>query len=79
MAIAPIHLTLEASMFRRKVLGSAVFVPLIIGSVGLMNLMHQPRFETYRTVDVVQLLGTGLCYGVALVALIMLLCGPRGS
>ena len=66
-------------MFRRNVLVSAVFVPIIIGSVGLMNLMHQPRFETYRTVDVVQLLGTGLCYGVALVALIMLLRGPRGS
>ena len=56
-------------MFRRKVLSSAVFIPIVIGSVGLMNLMHQPRFETYRTVDVVQLLGTGLCYGVALVAL----------
>jgi len=66
-------------MFRRNVLVSAVFVPIIIGSVGLMNLMHQPRFETYRTVDVVQLLGTGLCYGVALVALIMLLRAPRGS
>jgi hypothetical protein len=66
-------------MFRRNVLASAVFIPIIIGSVGLMNLMHQPRFETYRTVDVVQLLGTGLCYGVALVALIMLLRGPRAS
>ena len=66
-------------MFRRNVLASAVFIPIIIGSAGLMNLMHQPRFETYRTVDVVQLLGTGLCYGVALVALIMLLRGPRAS
>jgi hypothetical protein len=66
-------------MFRRNVLASAVFIPIIIGSVGLMNLMHQPRFETYRTVDVVQLLGTGLCYGVALVALIVLLRGPRAS
>jgi hypothetical protein len=66
-------------MFSSEVLGSAIFVPLFIGSIGLVNLMHQPRFETYRTVDVVHLLGTGACYGVALVALVLLLRGPRAS
>ena len=66
-------------MFNRKILGSAVFAPIFIGSIGLMNLMHQPRFETYRTVDVVQLLGSGACYGVALSALILFLRGPRVS
>jgi hypothetical protein len=66
-------------MFNRKVVVSAVFMPIIIGSAGLVNLMHQPRFEAYRTVDVVQLLGSGLCFGVALVALIALLRGPRAS
>ena len=66
-------------MFSRKVLGSAIFVPIIIGSVGLVNLMHQPRFEAYRTVDVVQLLGSGACYGAALVALVLLLRGSRAS
>lgn len=64
-------------MFNRKPLGSVIFILIIIGSIGLMNLMHQPRFETYRTVDVVQLLGSGMCYGVALVAIIMLIRGPR--
>jgi hypothetical protein len=67
----------EASMINRKPLGSGIFVLILIGSIGLMNLMHQPRFETYRTVDVVQLLGSGMCYGVALVALLMLIRGPR--
>jgi hypothetical protein len=66
-------------MFSRKTLGSAIFVPIFIGSIGFVNLMHQPRFETYRTVDVVQLLGTGACHGVALVALVLLLRGPRAS
>ena len=66
-------------MFRRKVLGSAIFIPIFIGSIGFVNLMHQPRFAAYRTVDVVQLLGTGACYGVAMVALIILLRGPRAS
>jgi hypothetical protein len=64
-------------MFNRKILVSAIFTPIVIGSVGFLNLMHQPRFETFRTVDVVQLLGAGACYGVAMVALIMLLRGPR--
>ena len=31
-------------MFSRKVLGTATLMPIIIGSVGLVNLMHQPRF-----------------------------------
>jgi hypothetical protein len=66
-------------MFNRKILGSAIFAPIIIGSVGLVNLMHQPRFEAYRTVDVVQLLGSGACYGAALVALVLLLRGSRAS
>jgi hypothetical protein len=66
-------------MFSRKVLGSAIFAPILIGSIGLVNLMHQPRFETYHTVDVVQLLGTGACYGVALFSLVLLLRGPRAS
>lgn len=66
-------------MFDRKVLVSAILTPIVIGSVGLINLMHQPRFAAYRTVDVVQLTGTGVCYGVALVAFFMLLRGPRAS
>jgi hypothetical protein len=66
-------------MFSRKRLGSAIVILIFIGSIGLVNLMHQLRFETYRTVDVVQLLGTGACYGVALFALVLLLRGPRAS
>jgi hypothetical protein len=46
-----------------------VFVPLLIGSIGFFNLTRNPRFQAIHTVDVVQLLGTGMCFGVALVAL----------
>ncbi len=61
----------------RKNLIAAIAVPLIIGIVGLMNLMHQERFASYRTVDVLQLTGSGMCFGVALVAFIALVRGPR--
>jgi hypothetical protein len=64
-------------MFNRKILVSAVLAPLLIGSIGLTHLMRQPRFAEFRTVDVVQMLGSGMCFGLALFALIAMLRGPR--
>jgi hypothetical protein len=64
-------------MFRRKSLLPAVLAPLIIGAGGLAHLMDEPRFAAYRAVDVVQLIGSGACFGVALFALIALLRMPR--
>jgi len=66
-------------MFTRKSLGSAIAIPILIGSIGLMNLMHQPRFTSFRSVDVLQLIGSGMCFGVALVAWMALLRGPRNA
>jgi hypothetical protein len=66
-------------MLKRKSLTTAIVVPLLIGWVGLFHLMQQPRFSTYRTVDVVQLLGSGVCFGVAMVALMMLVRGSRNA
>lgn len=60
-------------MFKRKSLISAVMVPLVVGVAGLTHLMSQPRFAAYRSVDVVQMTGSGMCFGVALFALIVLL------
>jgi hypothetical protein len=64
-------------MFRRKSLLSAVLAPLIVGMAGLVHLMEQPRFAAIRAVDVVQLTGSGMCFGVALFAIIALLRAPR--
>ena len=56
---------------------SVVFIPIIIGSIGLFDLTKKPRFMSFHTVDVLQLLATGMCYGVALAGLIMSLRKPR--
>lgn len=64
-------------MRSRKSLTIAVATPLVIGIIGLTQLMQRPQFASFRTVDVVQLLGSGMCFGVALVALFALLRGPR--
>ena len=63
----------------RKSTFTAIVVPLIVGVIGLMNLMRQPRFESFHNVDVLQLLASGLCFGIALAALFALLRGPRTS
>ena len=50
-------------------------MPLVIGSVGLYRVMHSPSFALYRTVDIVQLLGSGVCFGVTMIGLIFTLRG----
>jgi len=64
-------------MPRRKSLIAEVLVPIIVGVGGLAHLMSQPRFAAYRSVDVVQMTGSGVCFGVALFALILMLRTPR--
>ena len=66
-------------MSSRKALTSAIVVPLIIGIIGLMNLTQQPRFAAIHSVDVVQLIGSGMCFGVALFAIVELMRTPRGN
>lgn len=52
-------------------------MPLIIGVAGFVRLMDQPRFAAYRTVDVVQRTGSGMCFGIAPAALIVFFRLPR--
>ena len=52
-------------------------IPLLIGLLGVYRVMEGPQIESYRTVDVVQLLGSGACFGAALTGLIVILLRPR--
>jgi hypothetical protein len=51
-------------------------ITLIIGLMGLLQLMRKDRFELFHTVDVLQLLVSGACFGVAIT---MLLQSRRSS
>jgi hypothetical protein len=62
---------------RDKRLVAAVFMPVVIGMIGFFNLTRRPRFELFHTVDVLQLLATGMCFGIALAALFAMLRGKR--
>jgi hypothetical protein len=55
---------------------AAIFVPAFVGLIGLLSLINRPRFQTYHTVDVVQLLASGMCFGIALTGLLRIFRGP---
>jgi hypothetical protein len=52
-------------------------IPLIIGLLGYHRVTQSPQFESYRTVDVVQLVGSGACFGAALTGLMVMFLRPR--
>ncbi len=52
-------------------------IPLLIGCAGFYRVAQSPSFEMYRAVDIVQLLGSGVCFGAAMVGIIFMLRGTR--
>ena len=55
------------------------FVLLAFGLVSLLRMLGRPGLANVRTVDIVQLIGTGMCLGGALVALAIGLGRPPYS
>ena len=51
----------------------AIFFPILMGSLALINALNRPRLANIHSVDVVTLLAAGACFGVAFMALIMML------
>ena len=52
-------------------------IPLLTGVAGFYRVTQSPSFKMYRAVDIVQLLGSGVCFGVAMVGMIFMLRGTR--
>lgn len=66
------------TMSNRKRPPVVVFIiPLVIGLIGFSRVTQSPQFESYRTLDVVQLVASGACFGAALTGLIVMLFRPR--
>jgi hypothetical protein len=55
--------------------GVPVAILLIVGIAGIVRLSETPRFTAYRAVDVVQLIGSGVCFGVVLMWMVLRLRG----
>jgi hypothetical protein len=59
-------------MVDRKRPSIVVFITvLIVGLAGFYRVTQSPSFELYRTVDIVQLLGSGACFGASMVGLVI--------
>ncbi|MFY9803927.1 MAG: hypothetical protein WA211_14430 [Candidatus Acidiferrales bacterium] len=56
---------------------AAWIVILLIGFAGFYRVTQSPSFATYRAVDIVQLLGCGICVGAVMVGVIFRLRSPR--
>jgi hypothetical protein len=52
-------------------------IPLMIGLFGFYRVAQSPHFDSYRTIDVAQLLVSGAGFGAALVILMFTLLRPR--
>ena len=65
-------------MSNRKRPPVVVFIiPLYFGLLGFYRVTQSPQFESYRTMDVVQLLVSGAGFGAAVTGLIVMLLRPR--
>ncbi len=55
-----------------------VFIVLLVFGLGsLVSVLGRPSMQTIRPVDVVQLVGTGMCFGAAMVVLVSFLRSPK--
>ena len=52
-------------------------IPLMVGLIGFYRVTQSPSFQIYRAVDIVQLLGCGVCLGAAMVGIIFMLRRAR--
>jgi hypothetical protein len=62
---------------RRKLV--PFFVLLFFGLASFFSIASKPRFETIHAVDVVQLIGIGMCFGAAIATLVLYFRGPRSG
>ena len=44
-----------------------VVMEFIVGVTALMTVLNRPRVSAYHAVDILALVGAGMCFGVALV------------
>jgi len=58
---------------KRRLIFVAIFLPMFMGLAAFMNIVGEPRFQNIRNVDVVRLIAVGMCWGVAVFGLVVLI------
>ena len=62
---------------RRKLV--PFWASMLFGLMSFFSIVGNPRFATLHGSDVVHLIATGMCFGVALVTLVIFFRGPGSS
>lgn len=65
----------EVDLRQRRRRMAPFWVPLLMGLLSFFSMVSKPTFATIHRPDVVQLIGTGMCFGVALATLVALFRG----
>ena len=60
-------------MANRRPTWRDVLFPLLVGLFALFTVFRRPRFATFHTVDVLELVAAGVMFGLALRAVAMLI------
>jgi len=66
-------------MNNRRVFPRVSIVLALFGVMSLLAMLSSPAYENMRGVDVVRLIGTGMCFGAAIVSLVAYFPGRRSS
>ena len=54
-----------------------LFVLTVFGIISLLAMIGGPAWERIRNVDIVHLIGTGMCFGAAIISLVVYMLGRR--
>jgi NO-binding membrane sensor protein with MHYT domain len=54
------------------------FVLCVFGVMSLLSMLSRPSLASVRAVDVVHLIGTGMCFGAGIVTLVGYFRGNQG-
>jgi len=55
----------------KRLVPATIFVPIMVGLIGVFMVSRNQRFELFHTVDILQLLASGMCFGVALTLIVL--------
>jgi hypothetical protein len=64
-------------MMRLRTMWSNFALMIIFGSLGFMRAARSPRFEMLHAIDIVELMASGMCIGVAMATLGMIVRQSR--
>jgi hypothetical protein len=66
-------------MKKGRAFGVFVAVPIIMGAIGIATVARSPEFAAIRCVDAVQLIASGMCFGVSLAWIVRVIRAPNAS